>query len=69
MRYKSDEDTYMVAMTRQQMYDTAQTGELGVLVGSECPDSGEKVPPWMWGSYCKRVTVEELLTKSLGEEE
>ena len=69
MRYKADEDTFMVAMTRQQMYDTAENGELGVLVGSECPDSGMKVPPWMWGTYCKRVPVEELLIKSLGEEE
>jgi hypothetical protein len=69
MRYKTDEDTFMVAMTRQQMYDTAENGELGVLVGSECPDSGMKVPPWMWGTYCKRVPVEELFIKSLGEEE
>ena len=57
MRYKCDEDNYMVALTRQQMYDMAEANELGVLVGSECPDSGDKVPPWMWGTYCKRVPV------------
>ena len=68
MRYKSD-DNYMVAMTRQQMFDMTKTDELGVLVGAECPDTGEKVPPWMWGTYCMRVPVEDVVIKSLGEEE
>jgi len=67
MRYKSD-DNYMVAMTRQQMFDMTKTDELGVLVGSECPDTGEKVPPWMWGTYCMRVPVEDMVIKSLSEE-
>ena len=39
--------------------------ELGVLVGSECPDTGEKVPPWMWGTYCKRVAHADYLIKAL----
>jgi len=70
MRYKSDEDTYLVAMTRQEMFNMTQSDELGVLVGSECPDTGVKVPPWMWGSYCKRVKAEYYFTKSIeGEEE
>ena len=74
MRYKSDEDTFMVALTRQEMYSMAEDGELGVLVGSVCPDSGAKVPPWMWGTYRFRRPVEEIIVdmdfaKSLGEEE
>ena len=70
MRYKSDEDTYLVAMTRQEMFDMTKTNELGVLVGSECPDTGVKVPPWMWGTYCKRVKAEHYFLKSVeGEEE
>tara|TARA_R110002012_G_scaffold194939_2_gene363170 strand:- start:1551 stop:2279 length:729 start_codon:yes stop_codon:yes gene_type:complete len=56
MRYKSvndeENDVWLSAMTRQQMYDTAVAGELGILVGAECPVSGGKVPPWMWGTYC-----------------
>ena len=67
MRYKAD-DNYMVAMTRQQMFDMTKTDELGVLVGSECPDTGLKVPPWMWGTYCMRVPVEDIVIKSLSEE-
>ena len=61
MRYKNDLG-YLKAMTRQQMYEMASTDELGVLVGSECPDTGVKVPPWMWGTYCSR-------DYTLGEEE
>lgn len=53
MRYKN-ELGYLTAMTRQQMFDTAETGLLGVLVGGTCPDTGVKVPPWMWGTYCSR---------------
>ena len=67
MRYRvTDTDTYMIAMTRQQMYDAAESGELGVLVGATCPDSGDKVPPWMWGTYCARVSEADLF---LGDEE
>jgi len=53
MRYRN-EFGYLSAMTRQQMFEMASGDELGVLVGSECPDTGEKVPPWMWGTYCSR---------------
>lgn len=60
MRYKCDKDHYMIALSRQQMYDMAEANELGILVGATCPESGDKVPPWMWGTYCKRVSVEEL---------
>jgi len=51
--------TYMVAMTRQQMFEVAEAGGSSILVGSTCPDTGEKVPPWMWGTCCMRVQTEE----------
>ena len=53
MRYKNDYG-FVRALTRQQMFEMSNNGELGVLVGSECPDTGAKVPPWMWGTYCDR---------------
>lgn len=53
MRYRNSWG-YVRALTRQQMFDMSNSGRLGVLVGSECPDTGEKVPPWMWGTYCDR---------------
>ena len=68
MRYKINQpltsDHYMVAMTRQQMFEVAEAGGSSILVGSTCPDTGEKVPPWMWGTCCMRVRTEET-----GEEE
>ena len=72
MRYKpivdeEESDMWYVAMTRQQMYETAETGELGVLVGSECPDTGGKVPPWMWGTYCQRVPHTDYMLKVLDD--
>jgi hypothetical protein len=50
---------FMVALTRQQMFEMADAGELGVLVGSTCPETGVKVPPWMWGTYCREQIGEE----------
>ena len=62
MRYKINQplnfDHYMVAMTRQQMFDAAESGETAILVGSTCPIAGDKVPPWMWGTCCMRVQTE-----------
>lgn len=72
MRYKN-EFGYVIAMSRQQMFDFADRGELGVLVGSECPDTGDKVPPWMWGTYCTRdynyETIYAEMTKDHTKEE
>ena len=62
---------WLRAMTRQQMYEAGKTRELGVLVGGECPDTGEKVPPWMWGTYCSRSYDLDAMYNELriGEEE
>ena len=52
MRYKNGDGFYIKAMTRRDMQDYAKENRLGILVGRECPLSGVKVPPWMWGTYC-----------------
>jgi len=39
-------------MTRAEMLETAEAGATGILVGKNCPLTGVKVPPWMWGTYC-----------------
>ena len=72
MRYKNDYG-FVRALTRQQMFEMSNSGELGVLVGSECPDTGVKVPPWMWGTYCDRdydldAIYKELTTDPTEEE-
>tara|TARA_R100001510_G_C7649550_1_gene206977 strand:- start:1014 stop:1718 length:705 start_codon:yes stop_codon:yes gene_type:complete len=62
MRYKNSEDTVFQALTRREMMEYGDANILGVVVGSKCPDTGEKVPPWLWGTYCRRLS-------SVGEEE
>ena len=57
MRYRDSEGTILQAMTRRQMMQLGDEGGLGVLVGTSDPNTGEKVPPWMWGTYC--AVIEE----------
>ena len=59
MRYKTTEGAIRQAMTRRQMMQMGDEGALGVLVGTKDPDTDEKVPPWMWGTYC--MTFENTL--------
>ena len=67
MRYKiENEDTWLVALNRNEMYDLAESGGEGLLVGSTCPISKEKVPPWMWGTYCSQKV--QLPSSNLEEE-
>ena len=60
MRYRNEQG-YVQALTRQQMFDYAesnrQNDRLGFLVGKTCPYTGVKVPPWMWGTYCDYDTL------------
>lgn len=57
MRYVNSERTLRQCMTRKQMVEMAdaETPELGVVLGSKDPDTGERVPSWMWGTYCMSV--------------
>tara|TARA_R110002110_G_scaffold103942_3_gene262486 strand:- start:922 stop:1668 length:747 start_codon:yes stop_codon:yes gene_type:complete len=40
-----------IALTRMQMKDMADAGISGVVLGALSPVIGQKVPPWMWGTY------------------
>tara|TARA_Y100000361_G_C11142814_1_gene336163 strand:+ start:229 stop:948 length:720 start_codon:yes stop_codon:yes gene_type:complete len=63
MRYKTSDNQWVYAMTRQEMLKYADSGRKGILVGSKCPLTQGKVPPWVWGTYCKVDMISE------GEEE
>ena len=68
MRYKNNEGTIMQALTRREMMIMGDTGELGALVGTVDPHTGEYVPPWLWGTYCS-IGSEEEVKINLEEEE
>ena len=52
MRWVNSQGTSFLALTRNQMMELAEAGDLGVLVGKTCPHTDERVPPWLWGTYC-----------------
>tara|TARA_R110002020_G_scaffold216353_5_gene423967 strand:- start:1863 stop:2588 length:726 start_codon:yes stop_codon:yes gene_type:complete len=57
MRYVNSKGTLRQCMTRKQMVEMAdaETPELGVVLGSKDPETQERVPSWMWGTYCMSV--------------
>lgn len=68
MNWKSSEtDDEYIALTRSQVKDLADAGVQGVALGSMIYETGEKVPPWMWGTYC--IKKSELPPLMKGEEE
>jgi hypothetical protein len=62
MQYMNESGELFSAMDRPQMIQAIDEGNDGVLVGTTDPHTGEKVPPWMYGTYCKVIPT-------LGEEE
>lgn len=40
------------AQTRMEICDLADAGIMGVALGKMLMGTDEKVPPWMWGTYC-----------------
>jgi hypothetical protein len=56
MRYRNEQGTIFQALTRKEMMEYGDAKMMGVVVGSECPDTGERVPPWLWGTYCRRLS-------------
>lgn len=54
MKWTNSVGTSFIALTRNQIVEIAEAGDVGVAVGKVCPDTGEKVPPWIWGTYCLR---------------
>jgi len=59
MRYSNNKGLTMQAMTRRQMIDAAESERFGVLVGKTDPQTEEKIPPWMWGTYCMVIDKTE----------
>ena len=60
MRYINKEGTIFQALTRREMVEVAEGDvEEGVVVGTSCPETGEKVPPWLWGTYCSMTKGDE----------
>lgn len=55
MRYRNSLNETYRAMTRGEIVEAADSGNLGRVVGSKCPSSGEKIPPWMYGTYCEVI--------------
>jgi len=62
MQYVNESGQLMKAMDRAGMIRAIDEGDLGVLIGTTDPNTGEKIPPWMYGTYCEVTSV-------LGEEE
>ena len=65
MRFKHDGIFYS-ALSREEMIEAIDTytqgGRMGIGIGSRIGDgpySANSVPPWMWGTYCKRTSEEE----------
>ena len=60
MRYINQEGTIFQALTRREMVEVGEGDvELGVVVGTSCPETGERVPPWLWGTYCSMTKGDE----------
>jgi len=59
MRYMNREGDVIQALTRKEMVDAADNDELGILIGSVDPKTKEKVPIWLWGTYCKVVDLNQ----------
>jgi len=62
MQYMNESGQLMSALGRPEMIQAIDEGNHGVLVGTTDPHTGERVPPWMYGTYCK-------VTPTLREEE
>ena len=62
MRYKNSEGAIFQVLTRKEMMTEGDKGDYaeGELVGSRDRDTGEKVPSWLWGTYCKRVSMNDV---------
>ena len=51
MKWTDEDGAEFVALTRIQIKDMADAGIQGVVLGGLSPETGARVPPWMWGTY------------------
>jgi hypothetical protein len=56
-----------VALTRMQIKELADAGIDGTVLGSKSPNTGDPVPPWMWGTYTL-YRLPEIIEKADEEE-
>ncbi len=59
MRYMNREGDIVQALTRGEMVEFADEGKQGLLIGTVDPITKEKVPTWLYGTYCKVIDVTE----------
>ena len=59
MRYMNREGDIIQALTRGEMVEFADEGKQGLLIGTVDPITKEKVPTWLYGTYCKVIDVTE----------
>jgi len=59
MQYVNESGELFRAMDRAEMIRAIDDGALGTLVGTTDPNTGEKVPPWMYGTYCEIIRIVE----------
>jgi len=59
MRYMNREGDIIQALTRREMMEMADAGEQGLLIGSVDPVTKEKIPLWLYGTYCKVIDPNE----------
>lgn len=52
MQWKDSEGGIYKAQKPMEIRDFADAGIMGLALGSTLMGTDEKVPPWMWGTYC-----------------
>jgi len=62
MQFMNERGELLRAMDRAEMIHAIDEGINARLIGTTDPETGERVPQWMYGTYCK-------VTPTLGEEE
>ena len=60
MTWTDTDGAEFVALTRIQIKDLVDANISGVALGSISPETGAKVPPWMWGTYNLRRMPEAI---------
>ena len=62
MQFMNEKSELLRAMGRAEMIHAIDEGITARLIGTTDPSTGERVPQWMYGTYCEVIPT-------LGEEE
>lgn len=55
------------ALSRQEIIEHVENGGVGEAIGKKL--AGDGVPPWMWGTYCEVIPLDDYEKQQVGEEE